>query len=209
LKEQSESRIGQSASVGKGRRGRRRDAAVDLRRPSSCRACGAASCPPDGCVQLRSHGPRSRIQKGATHAGGAPRTVQITVWRFLCVVCQATFTVAPAGVLRRRLYRATAIGLALFSFGVEKASHAEVRAAVAGVEVARESPTGRRWSALVAWSRAAKAGALVFGVGPVVGTLRAAAARVAIAIEAYGRRLDDLHGRVFDGALTAPWRGAS
>jgi len=131
------------------------------------------------------------------------------VWRFLCVVCDTSFTVCPAGVLRRRLYRATAIGVALFGYGVEKASHEEVRAAIAGVEVARESPARRRWGALVSWARAAKAGTLVEGVGPVTGTLRAAAARVALALEGHGRRLDDRLGRVFDGALAAPWRGAS
>jgi hypothetical protein len=150
-----------------------------------------------------------RTQKGPTQPGGAPRTVLLTVWRFVCVVCNTTFTVAPAGVLRRRLYRATAIGLALFAYGVEKASHDEVRAAIAGVEVARESSGRRRWTALVTWARAAKAGTLVEGLGPVAGTLRAAAARVALALEAHGRRLDDRIGRVFDGALAAPWRGAS
>ena len=133
----------------------------------------------------------------------------IAVWRFLCVVCNTTFTVAPAGVLRRRLYRATAIGLALFAYGVDKRSHDEVRTAVAPVEVARESPTWRRWTALVAWARGARSGTLLDGVGPVAGTLRAAAARVALAIEAHGRRHDDRAGRVFDGALAAPWRGAS
>jgi hypothetical protein len=160
-------------------------------------------------VQLQSHGPRSRTQKGPTHSGGVPRTVLIAVWRFLCVVCNTTFTVAPAGVLRRRLYRATAIGLALFAYGVDKQSHDEVRAAVASVEVARESSARRRWTTLVAWARAAKAGTLLEGVGPVAGTLRAAAERVALAIEGHGRRLDDRAGRVFDGALAAPWRGAS
>ena len=138
-----------------------------------------------------------------------PRTVLIAVWRFLCVVCDTTFTVAPAGVLRRRLYRATAIGLALFAYGVDKRSHDEVRTAAAPVEVARESPTRRRWTALVAWARAARSGTLLEGVGPVAGTLRAAAERVALAIEAHGRRHDDRAGRVFDGALAAPWRGAS
>lgn len=182
---------------------------MDARRPAWCRRCGAASCPPGGCVQLRSHGARARTQKGPTHPGGAPRTTLVTVWRFLCVVCDATFTVSPAGVLRRRLYRATAIGLALFAYGVDKQSHDEVRAFLAPVEVARESSAGRRWTALVRWACAAKAGALLEGVGPVAGTLRAAAERVALAIEAHGRRLDDRAGRVFDGALAAPWRGAS
>lgn len=182
---------------------------MDARRPAWCRRCGAASCPAGGCVQLRSHGPRSRTQKGPTHPGGVPRTVLIAVWRFLCVVCDTTFTVVPAGVLRRRLYRATAIGLALFAYGVDKRSHDEVRTAAAPVEVARESPTRRRWTALVAWARAARSGTLLEGVGPVAGTLRAAAERVALAIEAHGRRHDDRAGRVFDGALAAPWRGAS
>lgn len=138
-----------------------------------------------------------------------PRTVLIAVWRFLCVVCDTTFTVVPAGVLRRRLYRATAIGLALFAYGVDKRRHDEVRTAVAPVEVVRESPARRRWTTFVSWARAAKAGSLLEGVGPVAGTLRAAAERVALAIEAHGRRLDDRVGRVFDGALAAPWRGAS
>ena len=133
----------------------------------------------------------------------------MTVWRLLCVVCNTTFTVAPAGVLRRRLYRATAIGLALFAYGVERSSHDEVRACLALVEVARESAARRRWTTLVRWARAAKAGTLIDGVGPVGGTLRAAAERVALAIEAHGRRLGDRAGRVFDGALAAPWRGAS
>lgn len=131
------------------------------------------------------------------------------MFRFLCSVCGASFTVSPVGVLRRRLYRATAIGLALFAYGVEHASHDDVRATIAGIEVTREAPTRRRWAALVGWARAARTGTLLEGVGAIAGTLRAAAARVALAIEGHGRRIDDRIGRVFDGALTAPWRGAS
>lgn len=149
------------------------------------------------------------MQKGPTQPGGAPRTSVIAVHRFRCIVCGASFTVSPAGVLRRRLYRATAIGLALFAYGVQHASHDAVRAAVACVEVTREAPTRRRWSTLVGWARAARTGTLLEGVGAITGTLRAAAARVALAIEGHGRRVDDRIGRVFDGALTAPWRGAS
>jgi len=133
----------------------------------------------------------------------------VAVHRFLCAACGASFTVSSTGVLRRRLYRATAIGLALFGYGVEHASHDEVRAAIAGAEVTRETPTPRRWGALVGWAREARAGTLLDSVGAIAGTLRAAAARVALAIEAHGRRVDDRIGRVFDGALTAPWRGAS
>ena len=141
--------------------------------------------------------------------GGAPRTVLVEVRRFLCVVCGRSFTVSPSGVLRRRLYRATAIGLALFAFGVEKASHEVVRASIAGVEVGRESATGRRWGALVAWASAAMAGTLLDGIGALAGTLRSAAARVALVLEAHGRRVEERVGRVFDGALVAGWRGTS
>ncbi|MBK8941013.1 MAG: hypothetical protein IPM79_26225 [Polyangiaceae bacterium] len=112
-------------------------------------------------------------------------------------------------MLRRRLYRATAIGLALFAFGVEKASHEVVRASIAGVEVGRESATGRRWGALVAWASAAMAGTLLDGIGALAGTLRSAAARVALVLEAHGRRVEERVGRVFDGALVAGWRGTS
>ncbi|MCC6648937.1 MAG: hypothetical protein IT374_25650, partial [Polyangiaceae bacterium] len=89
----------------------------------------------------------------------------------------------------------------------EVQSHDQVRDAVGMFQMARDPSEGQRWSALVAWSRAARAGLLVAEAPTTGGTLRDAAARLAQVIAGYGPRGDDRVARVFGGALRATWRG--
>ncbi len=125
------------------------------------------------------------------------------------MACGATMQVVPRGVVPRRRYGATAIAYALTLFGLESGSHHAVRRAV-GVHVeARDAREQQRWAALVRWSRAARAGQFVDGASRTVGTLRQAAARLATTIAGYGRRIADRILRIWDGALSAPWRGTS
>jgi len=119
-------------------------------------------------------------------------------------------TVAPPGVLRRRLYSATAIGLSLALFGIEGHSARAVREAIAPTASHRSPAESATWSTLRRWAREAKAGALIDDSAcPATFSLRQAAERVATSLRSLGRRgLDGLE-RVWHGALEAPWRGAS
>lgn len=160
-------------------------------------------------MQLQGHGPRRREQLGPRAPGDAPTRTESKAQRFRCVACGKTVTVLPRGALRGRRYAATAVALALCLFGLERQSHDQVRDAVGMFQTARDPAEGQRWSALVAWSRAARAGLLVAEAPTTDGTLRDAAARLAQVIAGYGPRGDDQVARVFGGALRAPWRGTS
>ena len=93
-------------------------------------------------MQLHGHGTRSRSQRGPTAPGEAPRDGTVGVRRYQCKGCGQTSTVAPRGVVRRRLYAVTAIGMALALFGLSRYSPAAVREAKAGrlLEQGRGSP---------------------------------------------------------------------
>lgn len=118
---------------------------------------------------------------------------------------------APRGVVRRRLYAATAIGMALALFGLSRYSPAAVREAIAPTASVREAAEAAPWSTLRRWAREAKEGTLLEqGRGsPESFTLRQAAERLAVTLEALGPRGPDRLGRVWQGALQARWRGAS
>jgi hypothetical protein len=114
-------------------------------------------------------------------------------------------------VLRRRLYGACAIGLALALFGLEGQSPGAVRTAVAPTASARDPAEGATWSTLRRWAHEAKAGTLLVEgrACPETFTLRQAAARAATTLQALGRRGAAGLGRVWQGALDARWGGAS
>jgi hypothetical protein len=133
------------------------------------------------------------------------------MYRFLCILCGVVMQVPPPGVrvIRRRLYGARAIALALCLFGLEAQSHHAVRAAVGVHATARDPAEGQRWPALVKWTRAARAGELLEGIHLTGGTLRAAAARIATVIVGHGAPAADITARVWSGAFEAPWRGSS
>ena len=127
--------------------------------------------------------------------------------RYLCVACGATVTVAPRGVLRRRLYGAQPIALAFVLFGVERRSAELVRRAIAPTASPHASAEGATWSTLRRWAQEAKAGTLPRqsrGCPPSF-SLRAAAARVAETLQGLGPRVAGLVERVWQGALEAPW----
>jgi hypothetical protein len=115
--------------------------------------------------------------------------------------------VAPPTVVPRRRYAATAIALALWLLGVQRESHDAVRDAVGVHTAVREAAEGQRWSALVKWARAARAGDLLHGIH-CTGTLREAAGRAAMAIMGHGIG-EAGAARTWSGALATPWRGPS
>ncbi|HEX9402352.1 MAG TPA: hypothetical protein VF912_19775, partial [Anaeromyxobacter sp.] len=88
-----------------------RPPAVDEVRPGRCPACEAPSRP-GGALGLHGHGLRERHQWGPAARGGLPELIGILVRRYRCQQCGAVVVVVPRGVLRRRLYSATAIALA-------------------------------------------------------------------------------------------------
>jgi hypothetical protein len=161
-------------------------------------------------LHLVGHGLRTRVQRGPQGPGQRPIDATVETRRYKCKACGAVMTVAPRGVLRRRLYSATAIGLSLALFGIEGHSARAVREAIAPTASHREPAESATWSTLRRWAREAKAGALIDDTAcPATFSLRQAAERVATSLRSLGRRgLDGLE-RVWHGALEAPWRGAS
>jgi hypothetical protein len=208
VKDQSQQSIEQSKAKRK-RPARPPNPRVDARRPAHCANCGAASRPLGGRVQLQGHGCRDRVQLGPQQPGALPQARTVSVQRYLCILCGATVQIPPKGVLRRRLYSSTAIALALGLFGLLGQTHDQVRDAIAVGGVARDPAEQQRWASLARWSRDAREGDLLDGTGPVAGTLRDAAARVALCIEGHGARVEGRLERIFSGALEAPWRGTS
>jgi hypothetical protein len=135
----------------------------------------------------------------------------IGVRRYKCTQCGATVTVAPRGVVRRRLYAAGAIGLALALFGIQLESAPAVREAIAPMASARDPAEGSTWSTLRRWAHEAKAGTLVAEsrACPETFTLRQAAERTATTLQALGPRGATALERVWQGAIDAHWGGAS
>lgn len=118
--------------------------------------------------------------------------------------------VAPRGVVRRRLYGATAIGLSLALFGIEGYGARAVREAIVPTASHRGPAEGATWSTLRRWAREARAGALIEdSASPTTFSLRQASARVATSLMALGRRGLGILERVWQGAIEARWRGAS
>jgi hypothetical protein len=131
--------------------------------------------------------------------------------RYVCTQCGATVEVAPRGVLRRRLYKACSIGLALGLFGLGHLSLQAVREAIAPTASHRAPAEGASWSTLRRWAQEAKAGTLTEDgrACPETFTLRQAAERMATTLQALGPRGEAPLERVWQGALEARWRGAS
>ena len=136
-------------------------------------------------------------------AAGAPTTTQVVMRRYRCRACKAVLVVGPRGVLRRRVYGAGAIAVALEAYGRGVASAAVRRrtspARTIGV-AARD-----RWVTLPRWIDAVRDGELfrVRGLGGL--TRRVAAAHAALALAARGRRAigTDIAAAAFAGAAIA------
>jgi len=160
---------------------------------------------------MHGHGVRSRSKRGPAAPGEAPQDGTVAVHRYRCKVCGQTVSVLPRGLVRRRLYAVTAIGLGLALFGVEGYSSAQVRSAVAPTASVREAAEGASWSTLRRWAHEAKAGTMLEAGRscPEGFTLRQAAERLAVTLEALGSRGLERLERVWQGSLEARWRGAS
>ena len=207
MKDQSESRI--DAQAAKSKRAKR--AECDAMRPPCCPKCKTPSRPPGGGVQVQGHGERGHTQRGPRAIEQPPAEWSVGVRRYKCKKCGATVTVAPRGVVPRRLYPGRSIGLALTLYGLLKQSAVSVRKAIAPTASARDPAEAAPWSTLLRWAQEAKAGTL-FVEGracPAEFTLREAAERAATTLLALGKRGADAVGRVWEGALEAHWRGAS
>ena len=160
---------------------------VEEVRPGQCPACESPSQPAGGLLGLHGHGLRERHQWGPVEAGGGAELIGILARRYRCQLCSAVVVVVPRGLLRRRLYSAGAIALALALWSVAELGPAEVRARVSPLRIVGATAAAG-WASLRRWSRAVRAGGLfpVVRALPEEATLRQVAARAATTLAAYG-----------------------
>jgi len=159
---------------------------VDEVRPGQCPICAAPSRPAGAALGLHGHGLRERHQWGPAAPGGLPELIGILIRRYQCQLCGAVVVVVPRGVLRRRLYSAAAVALALALYGVAGLTRPEVRRRVSPFAVVGATAAAG-WASLRRWSRAVRAGRLfpVVRALPAEATLRQVAARAATTLAAY------------------------
>jgi hypothetical protein len=154
-----------------------------------------------GPLGLHGHGLRERHQWGPAVLGGVPAVIGILLRRYQCQPCGAVVVVGPRGLLRRRLYSAGAVALALALHGVAALSPAETRRRVSPLRIVGATATGG-WASLRRWCRAVRAGRVFPAVRalPAEATLRAVAARAATTLAAYGPGGVPLESAAFIGA---------
>ena len=128
-------------------------------RPARCPSCGAASRPAGGGIVLHGHGCRSRQAWGPVTPDGEPELRETSVRRYRCKRCRATATVAPRETLRKRLYSAAAIALALALFGVAGLPLPEVRERVSPWALLGAA-SAATWHTVVRWTDAVREGRL-------------------------------------------------
>jgi ferredoxin len=121
-------------------------------RPARCCACGAASRPPGANLIVHGDGTRERQVRGPPSAASAPEVGTVRVRRFECQRCGACMIVVPRELLPRRLYTASAIGLALALWALLGATETATRTrvspwAIVGAAAATRWMTLRRWAA--------------------------------------------------------------
>lgn len=154
-----------------------------------------------GRLTIVGHGVVERQVLGPASLEGAPEALAVKVRRYRCRACRAVILVGPRGLLRRRLYSASAIALA-FSRVARGETSASVRARTSPSRTVGGSAT-ERWRTLTRWIEAARRGEL-FGVAGL-GELdrRRVAEHIVLALAARaGRDLgDDLAASAFAGAV--------
>jgi hypothetical protein len=152
---------------------------------------------------LHGHGLRSRDQWGPPCATAPPEVGEVVCRRYHCLACGAVLLVVPRGVLRRRLYSASAIALALALWGVDGLASGDVRARVSPWRIVGAT-AAMGWASLRRWARAVRAGGLLAQVRALSGVrLREVAARAATTLAAYAPSSTDalpLATRAFLGA---------
>jgi hypothetical protein len=135
---------------------------------------------------LHGHGLRTRDQWGPPDARAPPSVGEVVGRRYACQRCGAVVLVVPGAVLRRRLYSAAAVALALALWGVEGLAPAEVRARVSPWRIVGAT-AARGWASLRRWANAVRARALFSRVRSLPGgtRLREVAARAATTLAAH------------------------
>lgn len=103
---------------------------VSVARPSQCHGCGAASRPTGLNLVIHGDGTRDRQVRGPETADGRPSSTIVRARRYECQRCGACMLVVPREILPRRLYTASAIGLALALWALLGATEAVVRARI-------------------------------------------------------------------------------
>jgi len=172
-------------------------------RPGRCPCCGAAGAPAGARVQLHGHGLRTRLVQGPLRPDGAPEAVEILVRRYLCRRCGAVLLVVPQGVLRARLFSASAIGLALALWALHRLPAPAVRRRVSPWRTVGATAADG-WASLRRWVR--QASRIFAGVRPCPErwTARQRAERIAVTLAACAPEADGpLLERVFFGAAQA------
>lgn len=174
---------------------------MDDVRPAHCVACKVASRVVGEPLAVYGHGMSERQIRGPPTIDGTPTTDVIDVRRFECQRCGAVMTVVPREVLRGMLYAASAIGLALYLYGVDDLSARAVRARVSVFPALDAStpgwPTLRRWIA-----RAESLWRLERASLPSAST-RQRAERAAMQLVTHAQIAGEMAMRVFDGAARA------
>ena len=132
---------------------------VSAVRPGRCPACGVASRPVGACLAIHGHGRRERVQLGPRAPDGGGEVVVILVRRYRCCSCGAVITVVPRGLIRRRLYAAAAISLALGLWGLVGLASPAVRTRVSPNSVVGDAAR-HHWATLGRWVAAGAAGRL-------------------------------------------------
>ena len=156
---------------------------VEAVRPPRCPCCGAASQQPGRPLTVVGHGVRGRQLRGPTQVGEEPKELELQQRRFRCRACGAVMVVAPAQVLRGRLFSSVAIVWALCLYGVEQRAAAEVRHLVNPWRVVGAT-AARGWRSLTSWAAAVAAGGVLPVKRIVAGTPRQLARAVSWALSA-------------------------
>lgn len=172
-------------------------------RPATCPCCAAAAQPVGGPFVIVGHGLLEREVRGPMCADGPPTTTQVVMRRYRCRACKAILVVGPRGVLRRRVYGAGAIAVALEAFG-RGVSSAAVRTRTSPVKTIGVAARDR-WVTLTRWIDAVRGGDLFHVRGLDGLTRRVAAADAALALAARGGRAigTDIAAAAFAGAAIA------
>jgi hypothetical protein len=174
---------------------------VSAVRPAQCPCCGAASRPAGCNLVLHGDGTRERQVRGPQAVGARAAVVTVRVRRYECQRCGTCMVVVPGEVLPRRLYTASAIGLAFVAWALLGRTAAQVRAEVSPFAVVGFAAAGR-WATLRRWARAVGRRHLFAGsrASPENFTLRQHAERAAAMLRAMVPSNVPMADAVFAGA---------
>lgn len=174
---------------------------VSAVRPACCAGCGAASRPAGKNLVVHGDGTRERQVWGPPSAQGTPTIRTVRGRRYECQRCGACMLVVPGEILKRRLYTAPAIGMALALWGLLGLTAALVRDRVSPFVVVGVATAGR-WITLRRWAQAASRRRLfaTSRASPETFTLRRHAERAAAMLRALAPAGLPVTESVFAGA---------